>query len=183
MEINEGKLTNYLLRPVSYFKGLAARDLSDKLLNFAFTIFEVAILLLILRPPLLFQTNGGFLILAAIGFTGATILYFIISLLLSLIGFWTAEVWATRFIFLILLDFIAGNFFPIDILPQTLYQILLMTPFPYLFYFPVKLLLGGLENNQIVTGFIMLFFWLAVLSILLKWVWEKGLKVYSAEGR
>ncbi len=181
--INEGRLANDLLKPLNFFGMLGARDLSDKLLNFGFTIIETILFLQILKPPFSIQVDMGILLLAAVTFILATILYFIISLLLSFIGFWTAEVWATRFIFIILLDFVAGNFFPIDILPDIFQRILLLTPFPYLFYFPVKMLLGGFVFREIIMGMIIMIFWSATLLIFMRWVWKKGLRVYAAEGR
>lgn len=182
-EINEGKLTNYLLKPVSYFGGLISRDVSDKLMNFGFTLVESVLLFLILQPPLFLQTNIFFLLFSIFAFLGSVGIYFCVSLLLSFIGFWTSEVWATRFIFIILLDFLAGNFFPIDILPSPIFHILKFTPFPYMFYFPVKIYLGQLSIVEMFQGFIVLILWTTLLIKLVSFVWQKGLKIYSAEGR
>lgn len=181
--INDGRLTNYLLKPLSFFNSIAARDVSDKLLNFTFTLVEFLVLILILKPPLVLQSDVGTLTLVFLAFIGATAVYYCISMLLGFLGFWTAEVWGARFIFFISLDFLAGNFFPIDILPPLVSRILLLTPFPYMFYFPVKLYLGGLNLQQIFTGFMILGVWTLVLVVAVKFIWQTGLKVYSAEGR
>lgn len=182
-EINEGKLTNYLLKPISYFKSIAARDVSDKLLNFGFTLLEAIVLFAFLRPPLFLQVSPTLLILMLLAFTGATLVYFCISALMGFLGFWTTETWGIRFIFSISLDFLAGNFFPIDILPTWLAHILLFTPFPYMFYFPVKIYLGQLDSMEIFRGFVILTIWTILLIRLVLVVWRKGLRVYSAEGR
>lgn len=182
-EINEGKLTNYLLKPFNYFINLAARDMSDKILNFGCTVVELVAIFLILKPPFFFQINPVLILYALIAFIGSIIIYFCVSLLISFMGFWTTEVWATRFIFIILIDFLAGNFFPIDILPPIFFRMLLLTPLPYMYYFPVKIYLGQLTTNEIVQGFIVLIVWMWVLTKGVVMVWEKGLKVYSAEGR
>lgn len=182
-EINEGKLTNYLLKPISYFKGVAARDVSDKLLNFGFTVFEFMALFIILQPPFIFQTSGLIVLFSLFAFIGAVVVYFCISCLLGFVGFWTADTWGTRFIFIILLDFLAGNFLPIDILPPVVSRILLLTPFPYMFYFPVKIYLGQLAIGEILQGMTVLILWSFFLVYAVKFVWRAGLKVYSAEGR
>lgn len=182
-EINEGKLTNYLLKPVSYFKSLAARDMSDKVLNFGFTLVEVIVLIVILQPPIFFQTDPLWLSLSVIAFTFAVVIYFCLSSLLSMIGFWSTEVWATRFIFMILLDFIAGGFFPIDILPETIRAVLFLTPFPYIFYFPVKLYLGNSTFPFVLQGMAVMMVWAILLRFMIEKVWRSGLKVYGAEGR
>src|SRR3990167_3567455 len=64
-EISRGDLTNYLLRPVNYFKYWMTRDISSKALNLGFAVFEFFLLYLVLKPSLFFQTDivqlGGFL--------------------------------------------------------------------------------------------------------------------------
>jgi ABC-2 type transport system permease protein len=182
-EINDGTLTNYLLRPVNYFSWLISRDMSDKLINFGFTIFEIIIMFFILKPPFFLQTSFFLLFISLISFLGSIIIFFCISALLGFIGFWTNEVWSPRFIFIVLLDFLAGNLFPIDIYPVWLSKILLLTPFPYLYYFPVKLYLGNLNQMQVLQGFVVLTVWIMILVRSVQSVWQKGLKVYSAEGR
>ncbi len=182
-EINEGRLTNYLLRPINYFTGLIARDISDKFINFIFTVVEFVFLLNIFQPPIFFQTNFNIVVFSIIGFLGSIVIYFYISILLGFIGFWSAEIWGIRFIFMVLLDFFAGTLFPIDILPAIVTKILLFTPFPYMFYFPIKIYLGRLSLNEIILGFGVLCTWIFLLKSLVMIVWNKGLRIYSAEGR
>jgi len=61
-EISEGSLSNYLVRPMNYFKFWFTRDASSKALNFAFSIVEFGILALIFTPPIFFQTNPLYLL-------------------------------------------------------------------------------------------------------------------------
>ena len=182
-EINEGKLTNYLLRPISYFKSIFARDVSDKVINFIFTLVEFVIFFLILQPSFILQTNFLLLFTASLALAGGVIVYFCMSCLLGFLGFWTVETWGTRFIFIILLDFLAGNFIPIDILPPLVAKTLLLTPFPYMFYFPIKIYIGQLSIGEILYGLIVLLIWIAILMKSVSKVWQSGLRLYSAEGR
>src|SRR5476649_1174410 len=55
-DINEGNLSNYLVRPMSYFMYIFVRDIGDKLLNILFSIVEVGLLILLLKPDLFLQT-------------------------------------------------------------------------------------------------------------------------------
>lgn len=182
-EINEGRLTNHLLKPLNYFFGLSAREASDKIINFGFTVVEVGLFFWLLKPPLILQTDILLILFSLMAFLGAVVLYFFISLLISFIGFWTTETWAVRFIFIILVDYLAGGFFPIDILPKVLVNILFWTPLPYIFYFPVKIYLGQLGSSAIWQGLAVLVFWSGVLFYLAQAIWKKGLRIYSAEGR
>lgn len=182
-EIHDGKLTNYLIRPVSYFAFWFVRDISDKFLNILFALLEVGVIVILLNPSLLIQEDGGVVLLAAVVSILATILYFLFSFLLSCLAFWVRDVWASRFLILVILEFFSGGFFPIDILPRPLYLLISATPFPYLIFFPIKIYLGQLVASQIWAGLVIMSFWIAVLAFGLGFVWNKGLRIYAAEGR
>lgn len=182
-EIHDGKLTNYLLKPVSYFGFWFVRDISDKFLNILFALLEVGVLVILLRPSLLIQQERGIVLLAALVSILAMVLYFLFSFLLSLLAFWVRDVWASRFLILVILEFFSGGFFPIDILPRGLFLLISATPFPYLIFFPIKIYLGQLAASQILAGLTIMGFWIVVLALGLGFVWNKGLRIYAAEGR
>lgn len=182
-EINNGNLSNYLIRPMNYFLSLAAVDVGDKLMNIGFAAVELTILFLLLRPPFFLQTNLLIIFLTILGIIFATVIEFFINILLGTIGFWSNEVWAPRFIFTILLQFFSGGLFPLDILPKGVYNFFQATPFPYLLYFPTKIYLGQLNIQTIYQGLLISFIWMFVMYGILKFVWGIGIKSYTAQGR
>ena len=111
------------------------------------------------------------------------IIYFLFNLLLGAVGFWSPDVWATRFIFNIALMFFAGGFFPLDILPKPVFNFLSLTPFPYTLFFPLKIYLGQLTTLEIVRGIMIGGVWIGILYMFVIIVWKKGLKDYTAYGR
>src|SRR5579859_1305440 len=56
-EINNGDLSNFLLRPINYFYYWFAKDLGDKAMNLIFSVIELSILFFLLKPPLFLQHN------------------------------------------------------------------------------------------------------------------------------
>lgn len=182
-EINSGNLSNFLLRPINYFLYWFARDVGDKAMNIIFSIIELAVLFAILKPPLFIQTESLYLLLTFVAIVLALIMYFFFNFLLGLIGFWSPEVWAPRFIFTILLNFFAGGLFPLDILPKFIFSIFQLLPFTYLLYFPIKIYLGQLTIVEIFTGIIISLVWTLILYIIVQYIWRKGLKIYAAQGR
>jgi len=148
------------------------KDLVDKALNIGFVIAEVALALFLFRLPFYFPQNytayfaSGLLVVLAI------FLHFYLSFFLSLSAFWTDDIWAVRWLFgVVFLEFFAGTFFPIDILPTFLQKIIYLTPFPYLIYFPVKnlvrttALFGGHEGDCSLFGLGDFLFWLKQLDV------------------
>lgn len=181
-EITNGNIINLLIRPVSFFKYYLARDLADKLLNLFFVVIEIALLIFLLHPPLILpQGLSNFLIGGYFLVIGMAI-SFLLSLLISFVGFWSHEVWGPRFIFMILVFLFSGNYFPLDVLPNHIFKIFLITPFPYLFYLPTQIFYGRFFLINFQTLFFSLF-WFLILIFSVKYVWQKGNQSYNFFGR
>lgn len=182
-EIARGKLSDVLLKPMSYLSFWATQDLANKALNISFAVLEMVLFVVVARPILFYQTNPvllGFFFLSTIG---GMILYFQMSYLLGVVGFWTSESWGPRFCFEIILEFSAGAYFPLNLLPDFLQKGLSLLPFPYLVFYPLSIYLGKTSTSEIFSIFIHQLVWIGVLSVLIKALWGKGLAVYGAEGR
>jgi ABC-2 type transport system permease protein len=183
-EIARGDLTNYLLKPVSYFKYWFTRDLSSKGLNIIFALAEASILYLILKPPFFFQTNLLLLVMFAISLVISLILYFLLILFFSTFTFWYSEqAWGAMFLFMIFSDFLGGGIFPIDILPDAAQKIIYSLPFSYLLFVPLQIYLGKYGLLQAINGILIGSVWTIVMYFAVRNLWNKGMKVYRAEGR
>jgi ABC-2 type transport system permease protein len=181
-KINRGEINNFLLKPISIFKFTFSIDAADKLLNLIFSFAEVCLLIFFLKPSLVLSFNLVYFFLFSLAILLATVLYFFINFLMGTIGFWTPEVWAPRFIFNIVLGFAAGAYFPLDFLPKPLYLFLKLTPFHYLIFFPLQLYLGQVKPAEIVQAFLVLLIWVFILFYFVRYIWQKGIKSYEAQG-
>lgn len=177
----EGKLFAYLLRPVGYFRYWLTVDWVYKIIGIIFATINVSLLLVIFRTPFVINLSASLILFLLSGLL-ASVIYFLISILVSSMAFWTYEVWGIRFALTLFLEFSAGAFFPLSVLPPAFAQILSLLPFPYLVYWPAQIYLGKATSFEIIMVFAMMFFWLAVLSVLVNFVWQRGLRVYTAEG-
>ncbi len=182
-QIRSGDLTKLLLKPIKAIRFWLTRDMVDKLLNCLFVVVEIAVVLLIFRFPLSFPKNIAtyfpFLVLSLL----AMFLYFFLSFTLSILAFWTEEIWATRWLFgVIFLEFLAGAYFPLDVLPSWLTKIVYLTPFPYLVFFPMKIWLEQLETGEIIKAILICLIWLIFFWWLATFLWKKGAKNYGAYG-
>lgn len=182
-DIIQGSLSNFLLKPFNYFYYWFAKDLGDKLMNIAFALIELALLVIALRPPLFIQTDILYLIFFIISIVIAIFLFFFCNILLGMIGFFSPEVWAPRFIFMVLIGFFSGGYFPLDILPKSIFYIFRILPFNYLTYFPLKIYLKQIPLIEITTGIVSGITWVFVLYVLIRYFWRIGLGEYTAQGR
>ncbi len=182
-QISNGDLSNFLVKPINYLHYWLTRDWASKLLNILFATGEIFTLYIIFRPEILFTNTTTFLFSGILVTIIAAFIYFYLTKIVISVAFWAPEQpWGLMFVFLVLYEILSGGIFPLDVLPLNIYSILKFTPFPYLVYFPIKLLVGNATYPEIVNIFIGSFSWL----ILSKWIsiklWKNGLKVYSASG-
>ncbi|HVZ58178.1 MAG TPA: ABC-2 family transporter protein [Patescibacteria group bacterium] len=181
-EINEGVLNNFLVRPLSYLRYYFARDLGDKAMNVTFSLIELSLIVIIFHIPFYLQHNLVTILLFFITTFLAMVLNFFISVLISLIGFWSNEGWGPRFIFYSVIGFLSGGMFPLDILPRPIFTIFQLLPFSSLSYFPVKIYLGQFDGVFLLRGEVTLVVWIAIMYVVTMKVWNKGLHAYTAQG-
>lgn len=180
--INSGDLSNILIRPISNFWYWISQDIADKSLNILFSLGELLLLFLFLRPSIIFPALSGLILFVPVVLF-STFLYFLVNYLFGLLGFWTPDVWAPRFLLLVVLQFIAGSLFPLDVLPQAVQSMLSWTPFPYLIFFPTQVFLGQINVEVVLRGVGITLLWIGIFWLIVKFAWRKGLHLYSSEGR
>lgn len=181
-EVYSGSISQLLIKPIAVFKYLAASEVADKIKNVVLILAEMSIFYLIFQPSLSFPSLpifGLFLIWVILGI----VLHFYIEILFGTLGFWSPQVWATKFLFFVMIDVTAGKLFPLDVLPQSLQTVLNLTPFPYLAYVQTQLFLGRLQPIQLIQYSIGLVTWTVLLAVLAIITWRRGIKSYSAAGQ
>jgi ABC-2 type transport system permease protein len=184
-EIATGDLNNYLIKPLNYFYYWLSRDVADKVLNIIFSIGEIFLLYIIIKPSLYLQTDILLIILSFIATAFATILYFLFSFIISMTTFWYYEYngWAQRFFSIVVIESLAGGLFPLDLLPGIAGNVISMLPTAYFIYFPLQIYLGRIQINELVFGLISMLAWIVIFIGSLKIIWKKGLRIYGAFGR
>jgi ABC-2 type transport system permease protein len=183
--ISSGDLSNYLLKPISFFKYIITRDVSTKILNIVFSFVEITILYIILRPNIYIQTNIYQLFLFVLTLFIAASIFFSIMMISSCAPFWVPEIgWGVQFLVtVIFVEFLSGAFFPLDVFPSPLLEFLKLTPFPYLVFIPIKTYLGNISAFENIKNIFIGTLWSIILWLIMNKVWRKGLKIYEAVGR
>ena len=181
--IHSGDLSLYLVKPLNFFLYWFSGDIADKLQNIAFSLTELTVLFFIFHPTLYIPTHIATLFLTLLAVSGATVMYFFINMMFGLLGFWTPDVWAPRFLFFTVIFFTSVSFFPLDIFPKMIVDILSYTPFPYMMFFPTKVLLEQLSSIEIVRGLLFTGAWATLCGLGAFTMWSRGIRTYEAEGR
>jgi ABC-2 type transport system permease protein len=184
-EISSGDLNNLLVRPLKYFSYWFSRDIADKLVNSGFAVIEITIIISILNPPLALPASIIHLALFLITIILANVLYFFFSLCISMTTFWLPEGngWPQRFFILVLIEFLVGGLFPLDILPETLKTLAVMLPTAYMGYAPVQIYLGRFDLSTAAMAAAFSVMWISIFYLLAKIMFKKGTRIYGAYGR
>jgi len=180
--IYSGEISTLLLKPISLFSYFAVEEIADKARNVFFTIIESGILIVLFQPQIILPPSEVFA-LFLLWALGGVLLNFLFSLLFGTLGFWSPETWGPKFLFFIFVDFSAGKLFPLNILPDWLQSILFFTPFPYLTFMQTQLFLGKIPVDEIAFHSTILLIWIILFTIANKYLWQKGLRSYAAQGQ
>lgn len=180
--INTGSVVNFLIKPLGFIRYYLVRDVADKLFNIGFFVAEISLIIFLLKPPIIIQTDIITLILFFLAIVGGLIISFCLNFLISLTAFWVESSWGVLFLMTVFLESLGGGLFPTDILPKQLFNVLMLTPFPYLIYFPAKLYLGNMGYSEIFFGFSVIFIWILILMLLTRVVINAGFRYFSAAG-
>jgi ABC-2 type transport system permease protein len=101
---------------------------------------------------------------------------------LGMTGFWLLEVSSLLYVVMTVNYFVSGHMFPIDLLPAPWPAVLRALPFYYLAYFPAVVLLGKVEGAELAWGLVVELAWAVALVLLSRWLYNRGLRRYSAYG-
>ncbi len=180
-EISSGKVSSYLVRPISYQGYTLALDLAQKSVHAVSALIEISLLTLIVGGLFLPRDPAAWA-LFALSAVIASLLFFFLEFCVSTLAFWTSESGGPLFCFELFVQFAAGAFFPLDVLPEGPRRLLESTPLPYMAYYPARILLGKVPADEALRLVGMELLWLGAAILLAGWAWRRGVRSYAAEG-
>lgn len=181
-EISSGKISSYLVRPINYHGYALALDLAQKTVHLTAAFLEVGLLVAVIKAPIYLPARPETWLLFPAAVALSSLLFFFLEFMVSSLAFWTSESGGPLFCFELFLQFAAGTFFPLDVLPAALQRALALTPFPYMVFFPINIYLERTSTPEAVRLLGVEALWLALFYWAARAVWRVGVQSYSAEG-
>lgn len=181
--IKEGGLTNLLLKPIPYFKFIFLQELAWRTVRLFLALPFYFLFFLILKKYIIFNLNltnlAVFILLAPFSYC----LYFLFKVSLGLLAFWVEEIGGLINLSSVAIILFGGQIMPLAFFPPLLKTISDFLPFKYFLYFPAAILLGNVLPKEIIGGFFQTAVWLIILFSLYRFLWRKGLYLYTGIGR
>ncbi|MCS7057323.1 MAG: ABC-2 family transporter protein [Meiothermus sp.] len=180
-DVVQGRLSFKLLKPIDPSLDYLAQHLGERLTRLPFGLLIVGVFLLI-YPQARFVPEAEGLLLGLAASVAAFLLRFLMQYTFALLCFWTERGAAVEELWFVAYLFLSGLIAPLSVFPEAVRSLALLTPFPYLVYFPASLIAGLPVSGGVVQGFAVLGVWFVVFWVLNRWLWRKGLKQFSAMG-
>ncbi len=181
-DLYSGSISQLFVKPIKLFRYFMALEVADKLRNIVFILLESSLLYLLFKPVLVLPEIQTFLLFLG-WIAGGVVIHFFIEILFGTLGFWSPQTWGPKFLFFMIVDATAGKLFPLDILPEVVQKVLYLTPFPYLAYAQSQLFLGRMPQTELLSQSLAILFWAVFLGVTTLWIWNRGIKSYSAAGQ
>jgi ABC-2 type transport system permease protein len=179
--VREGQFSPLLLRPIHPIHKDINSTSSYKLLGLIGIVPAMIILIIAFDGDL-----SGITPLQVIAFVpaliGAAVLRFMIEWVLALSAFWLTKVSALNNLYFSLRTFLSGNFAPLSVLPPAIAVFAEWSPFPWSQAFVVDVVMGERTGWDIIVGYAFQLGWIVVALIMLKLVWSRAVRRYSAVG-
>jgi ABC-2 type transport system permease protein len=181
-DIHSGGLAQFIVKPVKYIPFRLAQAAGKKFSSSVTMAIFTAAVLIILNVSIGFEIKPANILLFVVTLLLAAVLNFFIFFALSVTGFWLTEV--SRFFHALQLSIMvaSGGVFPITIFGEIFVSISRFLPFQYTSYFPINVMTGAIEFEQVISGILVQIVWIAVIAFVANIFWRIGLKRYVAVG-
>lgn len=183
LDIQEGGLVKYLLKPFSYYWIYFFAEFGWRFLSGIFALIVFITLSFLFNNFTVFSLSLQTFVLAVIIIALGYFLSFTFKMLLGLSAFWVTDFWGIQQLCEVIILALAGFLMPIDLFPPLMQKIALATPFPYMVYYPLIAIQGKLQVLELFRLIVTQAVWLVALLFVYKWMWRFGVKKYTGVGQ
>jgi ABC-2 type transport system permease protein len=176
-EIREGRISLYLIKPISYKRRLFYEILGR----------TMGLLILLLPIVVIFGTILTFIfsivwtitlidvLLALVFIPLIFILMYEVSFLFGTIAIYTTNVFGVVIFMSVLVRVVSGQLIPLALYPENLRNIISYMPFQFISY-PPLLLLNKLGTEQAIKGILLLIGWIIIFKIISHYLFKFSMK-------
>ena len=178
-DINHGKLSTYLLRPLSYPFFILASSSLWHVLQMTIGLAVYLIIAFFFLPDLHFSLSWVSLLQVVPLIILGHIFCNLLSITLGYIAFWLQQASAFFYYKDILILLTSGLFFPKDLMPSWFQGVMNILPFYSFIGLPAEILTQRIQNISVLPY---ISIWILVIFTLQIFVWKRGVRTYEAVG-
>ncbi len=183
-EIRDGSIAMRMIKPCSFDMCFLFQELGNKIFN----------VMVIFVPIVTGVEAYRWVITGACQFSVVNFLLYIVSLVLAYLisfyfnvsygfmAFYLKNLWGADILKECIVNFLSGATIPLAFMPAALSTVLNLLPFSSLSYTPVMIYMGMYSPTQIVYRMLFQVFWLCMMILLSKAVWNHAVKRLCSQG-
>jgi ABC-2 type transport system permease protein len=181
-DIYQGSLTRYIVQPVNYFVYKAIGHLVATTMAVFQLLIVLSLFFYFAGVPAETHFTPASLAMGVFANLVAAYLYFAFLTFVELTAFWFDNVWNLGTILRMMIRLLGGGFVPLSLFPKAAEQVLLVLPFNFIVYFPIKSYLGQISFEDWLAGISLAVVWGLVITGGYVAVWKKGQRTYTGVG-
>ncbi|MCX6787652.1 MAG: ABC-2 family transporter protein [Candidatus Kaiserbacteria bacterium] len=147
-DINDGKLSMFLVKPISYVRFIFLHELGRAFLSTVVSLVSQVLILFFFLDKIIINTDPRYLVLIVLMVSCAFVIELLLGFLIGTIAFWTEDVEGIYATLDRVKRFFSGGYFPLTLLPVTLATASSYLPFQYSFFAPAALYLKKMDLRQ-----------------------------------
>lgn len=179
--IRSGRISPYLIRPLSYLVWDLSQNIGEKIFKFLYLI-PITVAILIFTKVYLPIPNMLVFLSVCLSLIAAGLLNYLVDYCVGILAFWINDSRSFGEMLDVAFYMLSGKLVPIAVLPLFWRNMSVYLPFRYVISFPIEIYLSKLTNGEIMIGFLVQFFWLGLVIYIYKTLWRFGVKNYTAVG-
>ncbi len=182
-EIRNGLINQFLLKPINYYLYRFSIFLAARMVSGGLALLPVLIALPLLGDLLSFPAEAWRILYAIPAVLMSAMIQFTIAYCFGLLAFWFLEIQSFIILSFAIETLLAGQVFPLDLLPKRLFEISQYLPYYYQMYFPASIITGrATDQGEILRNFGVQAFWMLALLLIAQALWHRGLRRHTAVG-
>ncbi len=178
-DLRSGGIARYLIRPLRYIYAAFVSLMPETALFIAFGSVPVLIIIYMLAA---LHTSAMAIVAFAFEVFLAFLLINLIGIILGSLSIYVVDIFGITTGLFILFSLIGGGAMPITLFPKPIYNILMLTPFPYLYFVPAATFTGMLAINELPGLIAIEIAWIAILLVVSIFAWKKASRNLNSVG-
>jgi viologen exporter family transport system permease protein len=174
-----GNLSQQLLQPLDPVWRFVASHLTERVVRLPLVLGVVAFCF-VLYPAAFWLPRPAHLAQATLLLGLAFAARFMLQYMMSMLSFWSERAASIEELWFVTYLFLSGMIAPLDVYPEAVRRLTELTPFPYLIYYPVNILLG--RGAPFGRALAVLAVWGGLAWVVQRHLWRRGLDRYSSMG-
>lgn len=181
-DIKDGRLNQYITRPISYIAYKFGERIGIRVINLIIVLPVYAVAIWLLREYFILNLTIQNTMIITLNLMLSLVSFFLLAYIIGMMAFFMVETHALNGLKEQVVSVMSGYLFPLSLLPESLENIFKLLPFYYYYNFPMQVYFEKLSLQEMTIGLIIQVLWIIILYLTSEIMWSQGTKNYEATG-